>query len=224
MSEERQLSAFEVKDCALIGICTGRRAQSLRELRDILQDVHPHSIYYHFWGHLLRPRFDNPEYTNDFATWAHDSLHDRKLAEQLAVIDPADFDNLEALRQELIDVIEERMDESETVRWASVDEQFHFIRSQIVVFNTRISADNPAELAALVPTMSLGSIFYHTIDARTRDPRGSDDFVAWMADAGEEYESLCLALNAVDPYFSTLSELRLTLAEVFGSCLRRDAS
>ncbi len=224
MSEKQQPAAFEIKDCALIGISTGRRAQSLREMRDILQDVHEDSIYYHFWGHLLRPRFDNPEYMNDFATWAHNCLHDRKLSEQLGVIDPADFDNLEELRQELVNVIEERLDESDTVRWASVDEQFHFIRSQIVVFDTHVSVGDPAELASLIPTMSLGSIFYHFIDARTREPRGTDDFVAWLADVGDEYESLCFSLNAVDPYFATLSELRQTLAAVFSSCLRREAS
>ena len=224
MSEQLQPTAFEVKDCALIGISTGRRAQSLREMRDILQDVHVNSIYYHFWGHLLRPRFDNPEYMNDFATWAHNCLHDHKLAEQLGVIDPADFDSLEELREELVNVIEERLDESETVRWASVDEQFHFIRSQIVIFDTHVTVEDPMELASLIPTMSLGSIFYHFIDARTREPRGTDDFVAWLVDAGGEYETLCLSLNAVDPYFATLSELRQTLATVFSTCLRREAS
>ena len=53
---------FAVKDCALIAISTGTHAQNLRELRDRLETVHPGCIYYHFWGGLLRPQFDEPEY------------------------------------------------------------------------------------------------------------------------------------------------------------------
>jgi hypothetical protein len=42
---------FAIKDCALTTIATGRRAQTLRELRDI----HPDCIYHHFWETVLRP-------------------------------------------------------------------------------------------------------------------------------------------------------------------------
>ena len=48
---------FIVKDCALIAIATGIRAQNLRELRDRLRDIDLNCVYYHFWGGLLRPRF-----------------------------------------------------------------------------------------------------------------------------------------------------------------------
>ena len=63
---------FAIKDCALAHIATGRRAQTLRELRDILRDVHPGCIYHHFWGTLLRPQFSDREYNNDFAAWCHE--------------------------------------------------------------------------------------------------------------------------------------------------------
>ena len=32
---------FAIKDCTLAMVATGRRAQTLRELRDILRDIHP---------------------------------------------------------------------------------------------------------------------------------------------------------------------------------------
>ncbi|MBN2762670.1 MAG: hypothetical protein JXR41_06240, partial [Bacteroidales bacterium] len=63
-------------DCALIAIATGEKAQNLRELGDKLRHIHPGCIHYHFWGNLLRPQFDDPEYQNDFAVWASHSLHD----------------------------------------------------------------------------------------------------------------------------------------------------
>ena len=78
ITEERVSEPFAIKDCALVSIATGRRAQNLRELRDNIVTIHPGSIYYHFWGVLLRPSFDDPEYNNDFAVWVRHALNDEK--------------------------------------------------------------------------------------------------------------------------------------------------
>ena len=99
---------FEVKDCALIALATGRRAQNIRELKEILRSIDADSVYYHFWGTLLRPRFDNPQYHNDFAIWIAHQLHDKVLAERLALLDPTDFDSVDQLRGEIIEILEER--------------------------------------------------------------------------------------------------------------------
>ncbi|MFC1855678.1 DUF5752 family protein [Thermodesulfobacteriota bacterium] len=208
---------FAIKDCALAAIAIGKRAQNLRELRDNLLTIHTGSIYYHFWGGLLRPRFDDPEYNNDFAGWARHGLHDTKLAERLGVIDPTEYDDIEDLRQELIDVIEERLDESEIVTWAKNDQQFHFIRSQIFVFDTHKKINTPEELAMAVPHMSISSIFYHFIDARRRTQNNVDDFEAWLAGFGEKHSDLYKKIAGIDPYFISLSELRHQLVTLFNS-------
>ncbi|MFZ7111019.1 MAG: DUF5752 family protein [Desulfatiglandales bacterium] len=138
---------FIVRDCALIAIATGMRAQNLRELRDRLRDIDLNCICYHFLGGLLRPRFfDDPEYHNDFAIWVAHSLHNKILAERLAVIDPATFDSMASLRDELNEVIEESLDQSEFPKWAERDDQFEFIRSQIVVFDTQMRIEMPQSL------------------------------------------------------------------------------
>jgi hypothetical protein len=206
---------FAIKDCALAIIATGRRAQTLRELRDILRDIHPGCIYHHFWGTLLRPQFSDREYNNDFATWCHHSLHDNRAAERLAVIDPADYADLEALRQELIEVIDERLDETELMLFARADQQFHFARSVIVVFDTHRRLSHPAELVNALPELSVGSVFYHFIDARRREPFGVDDFRAWLIGSGAGYGGLCDSLAEVEPYFESLFVLRARLAELF---------
>ncbi len=206
---------FAIKDCALATMSTGRRAQTLREMRDVLRDVHPGCIYYHFWGTLLRPQFVDREYNNDFAAWCHHSLHDNVAAERLAVIDPADFADMEGLRQELIDVIEERLDESDLMLFARSDQQFHFIRSVIVVFDTGRRIIQPAELAPLLPELSVGSIFYHFVDSRRRDPVAVDDFRAWLSGWEEEHKALSDSLAEIDPYFESLFFLRDRLAETF---------
>lgn len=211
------MADFAIMDCALANVATGRRAQTLRELRDILRDVHPGCIYHHFWGTLLRPQFSSREYNNDFADWCHFYLHDNRVAERLAVIDPADYQDVEDLRQELIDVLEERLDETELMLFAQADQQFHFVRSVIVEFDTHKRLKHPRELVDALPQMSVGSIFYHLIDARRRDPASMDDFRIWLLGLGSEYQSLCDRLAEVDPYFDTLFILRDRLTEIFAA-------
>lgn len=210
---------FAIKDCALLAIATGRRAQTLRELSDLLERVEPSCIYYHFWGGLLRPHFDSPEYPNDFAAWASTGLRDRGLAERLAVITPTDYDTLEDLRREVIDVIEERLHESEFASWVTADHQFHFIYSQIVVFDTGRRVDEPRDLAAIMPNLSTGSVFYHFIDARRRLRDSKDDFSEWLRGFDSQYRDLLDHLAMFDPSFSSLVEIREQLVDILGAYL-----
>jgi len=136
------------------------------------------------------------------------ALHDLPLAERLAVIDPADFHDAEALRQEVLEVVEQRLDELEAPTWAPRDRQFHFMRGQLVVFDTGRRVREPRDLAQLLAQLSPGSIFYHAIDARRRAPAGQDDFLAWLADLDDGYEGLIERLAQIDPYFVSLPQLR----------------
>lgn len=205
---------FAVKDCALIAIGTGERAQNLRELRDRLLTVEKGCIYHHFWGGLLRPSFDEPEYQNDFAAWAWHGLRNARLAERLALIDPCDYADTEQLRRELVEVIEETLEESELVPWAKANQQFYFIRSQVVVFDTRMRLDRPEMLKDLIPLLSVGSIYYHFIDARQRSATSRDDFSEWLLGFGDAYKGAAERLSAIDPYFSPLTELRREIDSV----------
>ena len=88
--------AFAIKDCALVAIATGRRARNLLELRDELRTIDPASVYFHFWGGLLRPTFDDPRFHNGFAIWADHALHDTALAGMAAFFESLpiqDWDN-----------------------------------------------------------------------------------------------------------------------------------
>ncbi|MAS41284.1 MAG: hypothetical protein CMK33_06175 [Porticoccaceae bacterium] len=203
---------FAVRDCAMVALATGRRAQNLKELRTELQAVDTSSIYFHFWGVLLQPGFEEREYNNDFAEWVRHQLHDPVLAERLGVIDPSDYADLEQLRAELCDTVEARLDERETIAWSLPDQQFEFRRSQIVVFRTPDCIAEPADLPGALGHMSTSSLFYHFIDARRRVPDGSDDFRAWLGQWGDEHRALIDALAGVDPYFTTLVDLRQRLA------------
>lgn len=208
---------FAVRDCALISLATGLKAQNLREFCDILQRIPLESIEHHLWGRLLQPRFDEPEYNNDFASWAYHSLHDKTLAERLSMVLPTDYADQEALRQELVEVLEERLDQCEMVPWAKKDQQFHFLCSQIVVFDSHLCFSRPVDLVPYLPHLSTGSIYYHFIDARNRTAERCDDFSAWLAGCGPEYQPLRKRLCGVDPYFASLQHLRQIVTALFQS-------
>jgi hypothetical protein len=212
---EPEIPRFVLKDCALIAIATNKRANSLKEFRDHIENLSPDSLYYHFWANLLLPHFEEREYINDFASWARHSLYDTKLAEQLAVLDPTSFNDLEDLRYHLLEYIDDRLEESEHLQWVRAEKQFEFIRSQIVVFDTHTQITEPNEISMLIPRMSVSSIFYHFIDARRRTQEKIDDFRQWLAFFGEAHQPLIDQLTCIDPYFSNLVEIRQQLTTTF---------
>ena len=204
---------FHIRDCALVRLSTGVRVQTLREFRDALERVPAASIYHHFWGRFLQPQFDEPEYNNDFAAWAFHGLHEKALAEKLSVIDPTEYDDIEGVRQELIERLDDYLYESESVIWSKTDEQFYFIKSQLVVLDTGRYMTHPRELMEYLPKMSLGSIFYHFIDARRRTEEKADDFSIWLEAFGSEFWDLSQTFKSIDPYFSSLKVIREKLID-----------
>ncbi|MDX9740721.1 MAG: DUF5752 family protein [Gammaproteobacteria bacterium] len=220
----RKATPFKIKDCALVAMATGRRARLMPEFRREIATVPVQSIYHHFWGGLLQPRFEEREYNNDFAAWMRHSMHDAVLAERLAALDPTSCPELEALRREMLELIDNRLDEVEYLSWARASIQFEFLSSQIVIFDTGRTVSHPAELAENIGHLSTSSIFYHFIDARRRVPEGNNDFTLWMQSFGRDFEPLCASLTGVDPYFGSITELRQKLATIFQACVREHRS
>ena len=210
------VAGFEVKDCALVAIATGHRARSLRELRDEIETIDVAAIYFHFWGGLLRPTFDDPRYYNGFAIWAAHALGNAALAEKLSVIDPTEYPDMQGVREKLLSVTDEELAYTDGDKRVPADAGFEFVRSQIVVFRTDKTLTDPTELAHAVAAMSRTSVFYHFVDARRRTPDSVDDFTTWLTDIQrDEHRELCRALAAIDPFFDTLSETRSKLASTF---------
>ena len=63
-------------------------------------------------------------------------------------------------------------------------------------------------LAARVPRLSTGSIFYHFVEGRRRPPLKADDFSVWLADWGPEFEAAREAIVAIDYHLWSLTEMR----------------
>lgn len=203
---------FTVKDCALITRMAGvDNAINLRELRERLVNCPVECLFHHFCETVIRPTFDDPEFRNDFAVWAARDLQDRVLAERLGIINPYDYTDFEELRQLVIEIIDERLSQVPYVPWVKMGNDFRFMRAVTVVFDTGLKLETPEDLVTAMPEVSLGSIYYHYVEARRRTPNHTDDFTAWLSEFGNAGKGLIEALAGVDFYFISLKDLKTQL-------------
>jgi hypothetical protein len=107
------------------------------------------------------------------------------------------------------------MDEGDGIQRLEAEHPFFFMRSQIVVFDTSIRVHKVEELAGKIQDLSLGSVFYHFIDARRRTKSGGDDFSEWLKCEESRHRRLLDEISAIDPYFNSLIELQDQLADTF---------
>lgn len=214
-NNEQPPPPFKVQDCAIITRMGGvSSAVNLRELRERVAVCPAESLYYHFCETLVRPSFDDPEFRNDFAVWASRHLRDRVLAERLGIINPYTFEDIESLREKVIDIMDERLAEAPYIPWVPKGEDFRFMRGVTIVFDTHVELKTPKDLVNHFPAMSLSAIYYHFVEARRRTPGNTDDFTTWLVDLEEKPEELIRALAHVDFYFLNLSELKDVLVRV----------
>lgn len=201
-------SPFVLRDCALIRRTAGLQpVANLRELRERLSICPAAAVYHHFCETKLRPSFDDPEYPNDFAVWAAHALRDRVLAERLSMINGYDYEDIEQLRHDTLEVIDERLHESQLVPWAPPGEHFEFIQAMTAVFDTGIRLQTVTELSNALDAVTRGSIYFHFVEARRRPPMGVDDFTAWLDGWNAKPDALIRELGAIDIHLLTLQEI-----------------
>lgn len=206
---EKHHMPFNIKDCALIARMAGLdTALNLRELRERLRVCPVECLFHHFCETVIRPTFDDPEFRNDFAAWAARELRDRVLAERLGIINPYAYSNLDELRNLVIEIIDDHLSELPHIPWVQQGNDFRFMQAVTVVFDTGRQLSEPQDLIAAIPEMSLGSIYYHYVEARRRTETGCDDFTAWLTGFDESTEEIIEALGSIDFYFMSLHELK----------------
>ena len=211
--------AFEFKQCAIILKSTGKKAKSLRELRDVISEVNEASIFHHFYHYFLKEHVR--EYTNDFAHWAGEGLEERALAEILSNIDPYDFASIDDLRHELNRGIDEYLAVFPEPREALSGAEFFFNETISLVFAAGIRAKNLAEMLMAMKYVDDSSLYYHFYDARMRLGNRNDDFSAWFEEALEK-EDLARRVRAVDPFMHSLGALRDRLITEIDQEVKKD--
>ena len=200
----------------------GVRAENERQLADLIDEVSLDSIYYHTHGFFLRHKFVAGAYPNDFATWAAVQVRDRVLGERLAMVDPAHFPNLQALREELVSVIDDHLRGLQVVPAALLGEPFEFIQSRIVEVPTGTEVRTLEELRSALLDVDVSAIYFHLVEARMRLGRGQNDFAAWL-EHGLGLPALAAKVRAVDPYAGSLERARTRLIQLCDEALAAGA-
>jgi trehalose synthase-fused probable maltokinase len=196
----------------------GARAENERQLAQLLDEVPLDSIYYHTHGFLLRHRLLSGAYPNDFATWVDAQVRDRILGERLAMVDPADFPTLQALREELVSVVDEHLRRIGVVPQVVSGEPFDFIQSRIVEIPTGIEARTLQELRETLLEIDPSALYFHLVEARLRLGRGRNDFAAWL-ERGLGLSELATRVQAVNPYAGSLEQARHRIIAILDAAL-----
>jgi hypothetical protein len=213
------IKAFEFKQCVSIIKSTGKKAKTLRELRDLISLVSDDSISHHTYQYFLKEHIH--EYTNDYAHWAAESLEERALSEHLSNIDPYDFKKIDDLKFELLKVIDEYIKNFPEPREAMPGDEFYFNETITLTFPVGIKVQNLAEFLLAIKYLDDGSIYYHFYEARVRLGRGVDDFSAWIEDVLRKKE-LAEKIRAIDPFMHGINGIREHIVEVVDAEVRKE--
>jgi len=203
---------FVLEDCSLVRCATGRACGNLRELLEAARTVPASVLAHHMMRCALEDHFELYEFPNDLARWCWDSLGDRELAEELALLNPYPFPDVESLRGELVNVVEDHLWALERVPWSRPGLELHLVESRLVAFDTGERFGSLAGLAEALPRMSRRSLFYHVHEAYRRNK--VDDFSAWL-ERNDGPPPLIERMRNIDFYFLNLNQLRHTLLETF---------
>ena len=212
-----KIKPFKFMECAVLPLATEIKAQNLRELHAGLSQVPDSSIYFHFWGRMVRPHISESEFNNDFASWVNSSLRDFMLAEALSAINPVKFQNFDNIRAMTLDILEKRLENEDFLSWKKSDRNFHFIACKKLMFETGSQTSVLDDFPAAVKHTSRESFFYHFIDGRRRSPDCKDDFSVWLEQFSDETADLRKKLKNVDSYLFSLTGLQRQVFSIFDS-------
>lgn len=198
---------------------TGLRAVSLGQLLKHLKTVPGAVIFHHTHHYLQQHQSLTPEPPNDFAYWVTEVLGDKVLGEQLASVDTIQFASLRALRERLIETIDQHLRGRPRLRFQAVppDEALYLLKAISIVVPTPYRATTLEAFAGALQAVTINSLYFHIFEARLRLERGND-FAKWFESLGEP--ALARAVMALDPYTHTMEELRRTILALIGRRLQ----
>jgi hypothetical protein len=209
--------SFDFRDAVRILRPTGKKAETLRELRDLLATANDECIFHHTYqyfskGHIL-------EYTNDFAQWAAENLEESALSEMLSSIDPYSYPTVEALRGELLRVIDYYIGNFPETRTVMPGDEFYFIETISFIFPVGVKARNLAEFLMALKYIDAESIYYHFFEARMRLGQAVDDFSKWLADV-LDMKDMAEKIQSIDPFMHNMEGIREHLIEIIEEGLK----
>lgn len=212
------MDPFEFKQCTGLLKAKGRKAKNLSELRAEIEVSSKESVYYHTSQYFLKAY--TPEYTNEFAQWAGESLEERVLAEHLSSIDPYEFKDIVELKNRLLAVIDDYLETFKEPREVMPGNEFYFNETISLVTSSGMEVSNLAEFLMAARHFDASSIYYHFYESRTR-LGGKDDFTNWLEDALGEKE-LAEKMRAIDLFMYGVEGTRNLIVKMVEERLKKE--
>ncbi len=207
---------FRFSDCIEIKELLGIKADDELKLMEFIEEVPIDSIYYHMHSYFLRHFYIVGPYPNDFANWVVIQLRDRVLGEKLAAITPWGSKNLEDIREELIDIIDNHLSTVRTVPFAISAPPFFFMKSKIIEFDTGLEVADLKEFIEALKVVDASAIYNHIFESRLRVKKGRTDFSIWF-DEVLGLKKLADEIENIDSYMYGLEGLR---EKILSLCLK----
>ena len=183
------------------------KAANLSELLEALRSCPADSVFQHTFRTLQEHHFIRRGFSNDFAHWALSACNEPALAERLASVDVREFTSLEDLRQSLVSVLEEYVQQNPDAAARTAEESFYFCAADIVVLPTSFVPETLPGFADGLRRVNVHSIHHHFIEARLRLKLMSNDFSQWLLEE-MSLPDAARAINHIDIYTATMEHVR----------------
>src|SRR4029453_10065719 len=192
-------SPFVFLGCLAVQELVGPEARDARALLEGLGQASDETLFTHTAGTMLRRPVQADTYPNDFAQWAATELGDQTLAERLAMVDVFDAGSLDALRANLVAVLEEHLHRGPAAAPAPAVEPFVFLQAHVGPVPLGVAPATLREFRDGLAEVHASALFYHVVEARYRLGRDRGDFADW-AELGLGRPDLAGRLARVDAH------------------------
>ena len=197
---------FVFQGCVHVCEMMPHEAHDTRGLLEHIKQVPAESVFCHTSALLIHRTPQPDAYPNDFALWADVELHDRRLSERLAAVDPFRLGSIEGVRAELVSTLEHHLQQLSAPP-PHAGEPFRFLQYHVVPVRTGHEARTLREFRDALTDIDASALFFHIVDARYRLGRGRGDFAEWV-DTVLGRRELAERLGHIDPYAGTLERVR----------------
>ncbi len=190
---------------------TRYRAGNLAELHQTLRECDDGSIFQHTFRTLQEHHFIRQGFSNDFAHWSLSACNEPVLAERLASVDVREFTAIQGLRERMMEIVGDFLQERPLVASQPAHEPFYFCAADLVVLPTPFVSDSLPDFLSALRQVSVHCIHHHFIEARLRIKKMSNDFSRWLEEEMDLAE-IAQAVERIDIYTSTLEGVRQQIA------------
>jgi len=200
---------FQFKTVFSLVVLTGKQAETLAELLELLEECDEAAIFYHTFRARGSHHYARGYY-NDFAAWVGSDLSIQPLAEELSNLDVRHFESLRDVGGAIMASLRAHIERQPELASRAAHRPFHLSSVVSAVMPTEHRAHDLAEFLAAVRRISNQSLYFHFVESRLRVGPRTNDFSLWL-EQQLGHSELGAKLNDIDLSTSTLDDARAAI-------------